>query len=111
MDHERVRDRRRRQREVEDRTFVRLAFSPDAPALAIDDACDRREPDTRAVEVRRAVQPLERLEQLLLVSHVETGAVVANVPRRERAAARLPDLDARLRGLGGEFPGVADQVL
>jgi hypothetical protein len=48
MNHERIGDRRRRQGEIEDRALTRLALGPDASAVTIDDARDRREPDTRS---------------------------------------------------------------
>src|SRR5688572_1402178 len=79
------------EREKERRTLVRSGGKPDAPAVSGHDTVDDGEADTRALELARAVQALEDLEQLARVLHVEADTVVANgvddlprvVPRRE----------------------------
>src|SRR5829696_2480940 len=81
----------------------------------MDDALDGGEPYAGALELLRAVQPLEGAEELVGVGHLEARPVVAHVVDRDAApAAELllhPELYAGLGLLRGELPGVADQVL
>src|SRR5437899_11545894 len=87
------------------------AFGPDRAAVAMDDAPDRRQAHAGAFEVRFRVQPPEGLEESSGGHGVETGAVV---PDENGAASGIElcgaDLDARRLPLGGEFPGIAEQV-
>ena len=57
-----------------------------------------------------AVQPLEDAEQLAVVFHVEAGAVVAHDSTTFLAGDGAFDLDARPRGGGAEFQGIAQQL-
>jgi hypothetical protein len=50
--------------------------------VAADDAGGQGQPDAGALVVLGAVQPLEDLEQLVGVPHVEPDAVVRNDVRR-----------------------------
>ena len=70
------------QREVKRRAFVRLAFGPDAPAMAGDDAVDDRQADAGAFEIVGAMQALEHAEEFLRVALVEADAVVADEVHR-----------------------------
>ena len=64
--------------EVERRAPIDRRFRPDPPAVTLNDALDDRQADAGALEILRAMQPLEHAEQLVGVAHVETGAIVAN---------------------------------
>src|SRR5450755_2866191 len=92
---------------MEGRALAGLGFGPDAPAVPVDDALHGGEADAGALELELAVQPLKGAEELVGVLHVEAGAVVAN----EESAAEPAKRDQRGRILGGELPGVAEEVL
>src|SRR5690606_38351603 len=100
------------QHEAETRALARLALGPDLAAVALHHPPHRRQRDAVAGELVLGVQALERPEQLGRVFLAEACTVVAHeahrlVPLVRRAA----DLDPRIRGVRGELPGVADQVL
>src|SRR5450432_2291116 len=97
-----------RERELSAPTHRRLG--PDAAAVPADDAAHDREADPRALELRGAVEPLERLEQAAREGWVEADAVVLHEVNR-LGAARDADLDAGARAFPRELPGVAQQVL
>src|SRR6185436_20280609 len=84
---------------------------PDPAAVARDDAFRGRQADAVARVFGRAVQALERREEVPGIGHVETGAVVAHVAYQLAAGRRGAELDARALGLAGELPGVREQVL
>ena len=44
----------------------------------MDDALHDREADAGTFEILRAMQPLEHAEELVGVSHIEAGAIVAD---------------------------------
>src|SRR5436305_8528922 len=67
-----------REREVEGRSPINRAFSPDAASVPIDDALNSRQPDACALEFIGSVEALERAEQLVGKSHVEASAVIAD---------------------------------
>src|ERR1043166_6415717 len=94
------------EREVEGGAVVGGGVGPDPAAVAVDDARGGREADAGAVEVGRAVQAVERREQLVGARRVEAGAVVADEVRAGEGA----ELDPRRVALGGELPGVAQEV-
>src|SRR5690242_9403345 len=99
------------QREEEYRPVADLGLGPDAPAVTVDDALDRRQTDAGPRIVARRVQALERPEELVRISHVEARAVVAYEESRPSLVLQGADLDPRLFLLGGEFPGVSEEVL
>src|ERR1043165_2680838 len=102
----------RGQCEVEGRARADLALGPDAPAVAADDALDGRQAHARPPELARAVETLERAEQLCGLGHRETRAVVAGeVEALAAAAPPVPGGDHGLLALRGELPGVAEQVV
>ena len=57
-----------------------------------------------------AVQPLERFEQLLCISGVETGTIVAHHENRRAAGVFDAEFDACAIAMSREFPGIAQQV-
>src|SRR6185369_3479804 len=66
--------------------FTCSRFAPHGAAVALHDAAYVRQSHARALELRGAVQSLERGEQALRVRHVKADAVVAD-----------PDFEARGR--------------
>src|SRR5882672_5774556 len=66
------------QGEVENGAVAHLALGPDAPAVTVDDALHRREPDPGSRVVAHRVQSLKSPEELVDIPHVEPGAVVAH---------------------------------
>src|SRR5580698_9973427 len=78
--------------EEERAAFPCLGFGPDPAAVAAQDAVHDRQADAAALEFGRRMQPLERVEQLCRVLHVEPGAVVTH---EEDLAAGLPDRSHR----------------
>ena len=58
------------------RTFVHLAFGPDASAMPEDDSLNVRQSDSRPVDIP-AVQPFEHAENLLVIIRVNPDSVVA----------------------------------
>src|SRR5215470_4332417 len=96
-----------RQREVKGGSLTETAFGPDAPAVPVNDALDRRQTDPGARELGGGVEALERPEELVRVGHVEADAVVANEEVPVLGAAEL-DLADRL--LPGELPRVLEEV-
>src|SRR3954451_15475983 len=64
------------QRERKGRALSDGAVGLERAAVAIDDALGQRQPNSRAFEVFLPVQPLEHLEQLAGVGHVEADTIV-----------------------------------
>ena len=56
------------------------------------------------------MQPLKHAEQLVRISHVEAGTIVAH-EERVRLAVGHADFDAGALARAGVFPGVAEQIL
>src|ERR1051325_6482204 len=75
-------------------------------SVAVHDALHDGQPGARSFELV-AVQALKRSEQLLGVTGIETGPVVAN----EKSAVRLPDFDPRGVAAAREFRGIPQQIL
>src|SRR3569832_1859509 len=93
------------------RSLAGGALGPDAPAVAVHDPLHGGQTDARAFALAGRVPPLEGAEQLVGVGHVEPRAVVAHKKDRLGIALLRGDLQPRVGALGGELPGVADQVL
>src|SRR5579875_2323487 len=98
-------------REVETGTVARCTFGPDTTAMALENTVDRGEAYTGAFELPHIVQALKGDEQLLAVLHVETRAVVADVTGQHAILGSHAELDAALRPLRAELPGVVQEVL
>src|SRR5258706_16264000 len=79
-------------REVERGPAIDLGFGPHPATVGQDDALDDRQPDPGAFVVLCAVQALEHAEQLVDVTHVEPGPVVAH------------EIGARAGGLARDGP-------
>jgi len=75
-----------------------------------DDAHDDGEPDAGAGELIHTVQPLEYSEQLVVILHVETHAVVADRIHGVVGVFSPCDLDPRRGGAAAVFHRVADEV-
>src|ERR1700722_14351698 len=98
------------QGELDGRAASDLAFGPDATAVARDDPLHGGQADAGAGKLGLVVKALEGSEELLGVSHVEAGTVVAHVVHG-RVARPIDAEDHARRGLSaGELPGVAQQV-
>ena len=79
--------------------------------MAADDALNGCEADAGALELGRAVQALERSEELVRVSLIEADAVVADEEDPLGAPRLGADLDRGRVALGGELPRVAEEVV
>jgi len=99
-----------RKREIEGRSLVNLAFGPDPAAVAVDDALDNGESHPGSLEVLMAVEALEDAEHLVVVLHVEPGAVVPHRIDALRILQMAFHFDQRLRALSGELDGIGKEV-
>src|SRR5690348_13184124 len=97
--------------ETEHGALPGLAFGPGAAAVQRRDPGHGGEADAGAGELGFGVQALERAEELVGVLHLEAGAVVAHAEGGGAGVFLGEDLDAGRGGLGGELPGVADEVV
>src|SRR6266536_5779704 len=105
-------NRRLSQCEIKAGALVGFAFGPHVPAVPVDDPLDGGETDTRTREFRRRMQPLKGPEQFVRVLGIESGAVVADIERRDTLfVAALPDVDRRALATARELPRVLDQIL
>src|SRR5512135_3912235 len=68
-----------RERERKRGPLFRLSFAPDASVVPMDDPLDRGQADARSIEFCRGMQPLERSEELIRISHVESGPIVPDI--------------------------------
>jgi hypothetical protein len=98
------------QPKIECRTSINGAFRPNAAAVPMDDPLNRRQSHPRSREVVRVMEALEGAEEPLGVGRVESSAVVSDEIGKVPVAMRLPKLNTSGFTLGGEFPGVPDQV-
>src|SRR5713226_9326001 len=94
-------------RKKEHRPLAHLGLGPDAPAVAVHDALNGREPDPGSGVVGRGVQALKRAEKLVGIGHVEARPVIADKESRASAILQGADFDVRLLRLRRELPGVA----
>src|SRR3970040_390525 len=99
-----------RQRKMERRARVHRALAPAAPAVPGDDALHDGQTDAGALELLRAVQPLEHAEQLVVVAHVEPGAVVLHAIDALRAVLAAAHRDQPLLAPAAELDRVCQQV-
>lgn len=93
--------------EVKGGALAELAFSPNLAAVPLHDPLHVGKAYARARISRIAVQPLERLEELVDVLHVEADSVVP-----DKEASALPaELYDWILGPGGKLTGVFQQAL
>src|SRR5580658_5830748 len=85
-------------------------LGPDPTALALDDALNRRQADSRSREIARQMQALKSPEQLAGVRRVEAGAVVPDEVFLIAVLSGTSEFDSCMQLFGGEFPGIAEQV-
>jgi len=91
--------------------LIYRSLGPDLPAMAVDNALNRRKPYSGAFKLFSGMQALEHAEQLVDILHVEACAVVPHedlyvIFRRVVAA----DLDFGARSHPGELDRIGDQV-
>src|SRR5205085_1391927 len=84
-----------RQREAERAALAGRALRPDAAAVMLDDPLAHREPDAGAGIGALAVQPVERLEDLLRLALLHPDAVVLHSEPPGRIHAVGADRHAR----------------
>src|SRR5947209_2305430 len=99
-----------REREVEGRSPINRAFSPDAASVPIDDALNSRQANACALEFICGVQALERAEQLVGKRHLEASAIVADEKDCLTVSLLTREIDLCAFSLRGELPGVAQQI-
>ncbi len=81
---------------------------PDDSVVATNHAGYGGETDSGAFEIFVAMKSVESVEELVGVGHVETGTIVADKPS---ILFFVPaELDERVRELGGELGGIAEEV-
>ncbi len=66
--------------------------------------------DPGAGKIGHGMQALEGPKEFIGIGHIETGAVIAHVKYLLSIFDLSSDLDLRLLQLGGEFPGIVNQV-
>ena len=79
--------------------------------MSLHNPFDRREADAAPLKFRHGVQSVERIEELLGMSHIKTDAVVADEIGRHPLVLDDAEFDSRARAFLGELPGIAEQVL
>ena len=79
-------------------------------AVPMYDPLNGGQADAGSLEFFEAVETLERAEELIGVSHVETGAVVADEIDALTLFVMSADRDLGVGLFGGEFPGIAEQI-
>ena len=88
-----------------------VSFCPYPAAVSLHYALDGGEAYSAAFELLLRVQALKYREQLVRKVHVKPGAVVADkVAGSVAIAIESSHLDHGARLVGGELPGVPDQV-
>ena len=63
--------------------------------MPFNDALDHRQPDAGAFEILDRMQALKHAEQLVGISGIEAGAVVAHAERQFPVASLSADFDPR----------------
>src|SRR6266851_5163362 len=99
------------ERKREGRALALGSLRPNPAAMAANNALDGGQTDAASGEILRRVKPLESAEKLVDISHVETGAIIADEVDLVPVLLRHPKLDSRLRLFPGELPRVAEQVV
>src|SRR4051794_21310150 len=64
------------QRNIERRAVIHRAFGADRSAVTLNDTLNRREANSGALELLGEMQALKHAEQLVLVLHIEAGAII-----------------------------------
>src|SRR5690349_14773405 len=97
--------------ELEGRAAVLIRLAPDPAAVAMDDFLAGGETEAGAFEFAAVVQPLERLEDLLVKFRLDADAVVANADESEAFNLRTCRNVHRRRIHIAVLDAIADQVL
>src|SRR3970040_613053 len=99
-----------RQRKIKRGSFTPLPLGPDAPAVPGHDTAHDGKPHADAGELRFRMQALKHAEQLLVIMHVEPGAVVLDAVLALCAVRATAQFDHRLLALAAELDRVRQQV-
>src|SRR5437867_8831244 len=94
------------QGEVERRALINFTLSPDPATMALDNTCHGCEADSCSLEIGGRMEPPERGEEFVDVSHLESGAIVMQTIDRSFIGPGRVELDLRLRLLARELPSV-----
>lgn len=99
------------QSEVKGSALANLAFCPDFTSVPSNDSLDRGQADSVAGKFFRGVEALERLEEAIGGSRIESDAVVAHEVDGNLVLALDAEFDFRRGLLGGVLPGVAEEII
>src|SRR3990172_3263154 len=99
-----------RQRKIERGSFAHFALGPDPPAVPGHHAPHDGKADAGSRKLLRRMQPLEHAEKLVVVLHIESGAVVLDAVHALRAVLMAAHLDQRLLALAAELDRVRQQI-
>jgi hypothetical protein len=97
--------------EVKGRAFRRLPFSPNASAMALDNALYGCQADAKAGEISLRVKPLEWDEKFISGRHIETRAVVPDKIDGFIINPGTPELYFRRVYFAGKFPGIPQKII
>src|ERR1700722_1722734 len=98
------------QREMKRCALIDFPFGPYPAALALDDALNSRQANSRSWKILCRVQALKGPEQLAGVRLIEPGAVIPHEVFPAAVLSGTSKFDAGVGLFGGELPGVAEQV-
>lgn len=99
-----------RKRKVKGCSFALFPFSPNSSPVAADDPLHCGETDTEPFQLFDTRKALERGEELIRISHGESGAVISDEISLSTVDLRRPKLDSRILPGTGIFPSIADEV-
>src|SRR5262245_664707 len=95
---------------VKSRAAIDGAFGPNPPSVPVNDTPHVGQSDARAFEFARAVQALKDTKQLVHITHVEAGSVVANEEHRLLVVPRGAYFNPGPGTIPGVFEGVGKKV-
>ncbi len=90
--------------------MTEFGFSAAATAVSFDGAPHSGEPDAGSAEFAGRMQPLEHLEKLVAIAHVESGTVVGDSELVLRLPLGCGDGYPRMRLPSCVLEGVAEQI-
>src|SRR5208282_1740150 len=100
----------RTEREVERSAAVDGGLGPNFAAVAMDDALDSRQTNTRPLEILLAMQTLENSEQLIGILGIKAHTVVTHEESRDAAGFLRADLNDGGAASAREFGGIGEKI-